>query len=97
MILLTPNKSGPLVGGGWYEETMYGVVTERARNWIKVAFEAGPTRDELRHTTTWRSVAAACFACKPLRSSVTCGLTGRQPGCFATSLLLTGYLTASKI
>lgn len=54
MVLLTPDKHGPLVGGGWYEGTMYGVVTERAHNWIKVAFESGPSRDELQDIHTWR-------------------------------------------
>lgn len=54
MVLLTDNSSGPLVDGSWYEGIMYGVVTERSRTWIKVAFESGPTRDELNLTDTWR-------------------------------------------
>lgn len=54
MVLLTAGKGGPLVGGGWDENMMYGVVTERSRNWIKVAFETGPDKSELQDCDTWR-------------------------------------------
>lgn len=54
MVLLTPAEHGPLVSGNWCEATLYGVVTERARHWIKVAFRQAPSEEELWNTEPWR-------------------------------------------
>jgi hypothetical protein len=54
MVLLTGSKQGPLVDGGWDPDMMHGVVTERSKHWIKVAFETGPDKAELQACDTWR-------------------------------------------
>lgn len=53
-MLLTSSKRGPLADGGWDEDMMYGVVTERSKYWIKVAYETGPDKGELQHCDSWR-------------------------------------------
>jgi hypothetical protein len=47
MLLLTPGKQGPLRGGGWCEDMLTGVVVERTKTSIKVAFDAAPDTYEM--------------------------------------------------
>lgn len=53
MVLMTPGKKGPLASGGWSPDMLCGVVIERSRTWIKVAFDTAPDRDELQ-SEDWR-------------------------------------------
>lgn len=53
MVLLTLGKKGPLVGRAWAPDMLCGVVIERSKTWVKVAFDAAPDRSELE-SETWR-------------------------------------------
>lgn len=58
MVLLTPGKKGPLANTantmmGWREDMLCGVVIERSKTWIKVAFDTAPDKDEL-NCEEWR-------------------------------------------
>jgi hypothetical protein len=53
MVLLTPGSKGPLANGDWRDDMLSGVVIERTRSSIKVAFDTAPERDELE-SETWR-------------------------------------------
>lgn len=53
MVLLTPGSKGPLANRGWREDMMSGVVIERTRTSVKVAFDTAPERYELE-SESWR-------------------------------------------
>jgi len=53
MVLVTSGKKGPLAGGDWVDDMLCGVVIERSKTWVKVAFETAPDNDELE-SETWR-------------------------------------------
>jgi hypothetical protein len=53
MVLLTAGKKGPLANLGWRADMLCGVVIERTKTSIKVAFETAPEKDELE-CDTWR-------------------------------------------
>lgn len=59
MVLVTPGKKGPLTlcnnsgEPGWRSDMLIGVVIERTRTSIKVAFDTAPEKDEL-DSETWR-------------------------------------------
>lgn len=53
MVLLTPGKKGPLANKGWRKDMLCGVVIERSKTWIKVAFDTAPDKDEL-NCEEWR-------------------------------------------
>ncbi len=53
MVLVTPGKKGPLGNMGWRGDMLCGVVIERSKTWIKVAFDTAPDRDEL-DSESWR-------------------------------------------
>jgi hypothetical protein len=57
VVLLTSGRRGPLASSngaaGWREDMLCGVVIERAKTWVKVAFDTAPDREELEEDT-WR-------------------------------------------